>query len=152
MRLVGENISNDLSTLPKYEAYFGEGDTGELRLYVSEFLTDNAIQQLEDEIIAKGVVLTEPITQDARIVVIKFKKMIAPLLIIVGAVVAIGAGILGWQVFKTTQMGVPIWVWVVGGSALLYLLLREPVKAATPYAIRAGKVYVGKRYGKWLED
>ena len=147
MRLVGENISNDLSTLPKYEAYFGEGDVGELRLYVSQPID---IEQLENELCNKGVYLTEPIVQDARIVVIKFKKMIAPLLIIAGAIAAIGVAVLGWQVFTTVKAGVPLWCWFIGGGALLYLMLREPVKKAAPLAIKAGKVYVTRRAGKWL--
>jgi len=147
MKLLGENLGSDLSPIPDYDSYFREGDTGELRLYISESLSDEVIGQLETEICSQGVILTEPIAQDARVVVIKFKKAIAPLIIIIGAVIAIGASILGWQIFKSVQMGVPLWVWLVGGGALLYILLEKPVKAAAPYAIHAGKVYITKQVG-----
>ena len=41
--------------------------------------------------------------------------------------------------------GIPIWVWLVASGALLYLLLRKPVRKAAPVAIRAGKTYVTKK-------
>lgn len=147
MKLIGENLSSGLSSLPGYEAYYKEGDIGELRLYVSQPLSDETIEQLESEIISKGVYLTEPIAQDARVVIIKFKKTIAPLLIIAGAIAAIGVGLLGWQIFKLTALGVPIWAWIVGGGALLYLVLRKPVRKAAPYAIQAGKIYITRKVG-----
>ena len=45
-------------------------------------------------------------------------------------------------------LGVPWWIWVIGGGAILYLVFAEPVKkagkAAGGLAIQAGKVYVTK--------
>ena len=144
MELVGERIGN-LSNLSDYEVYFGEGDNGELRVYLQRPLYQDEIDKLENEICSQGVVLTAPITQDARILVIKFQKAIAPLLIIGGAIAAIVAGVTGWQIFRTTQMGVPLWVWGVGGIALLYLLFRKPARKAGGLAIQAGKVYVTRK-------
>ena len=152
--IVAEKIGNDVSSLSEYEKYFAEGDTGELRVYLDRTLYQDEIEQLEQEIQSQGVIAF--VTQDARMLIIKFRKALAPLVIIAAAVAAIsaaGAGVVGWQIFKTTKMGVPLWAWIVGGAALAYLLLREPVKKAAPYAIHAGKVYVGGRYGKkWLKD
>ena len=148
MELIGEYLGQDLSSLPDYEVYYGEGDRGEVRFYVDRMLSEEKIQELQDRILNEGVVLTEPIQQNSRIISIKFEKRLAPLAIIaivVGGIVAIGAGLLGWQIWKTTQMGVPLWVWLVGGGALLYLLLRKPVRKAAPLAIEAGKVYVTKK-------
>jgi len=148
MELIGEYLGQDLSSLPNYEVYYGEGDRGEVRFYVDRMLSEEKIQELQDRILNEGVVLTEPIQQNSRIISIKFEKRLAPLAIIaivVGGIVAIGAGLLGWQIWKTTQMGVPLWVWLVGGGALLYLLLRKPVRKAAPLAIEAGKVYVTKK-------
>ena len=146
--LVAEELSGNISSLPDYEPYFGEGDTGELRLYLEHSLYQEEIEQLEQEILNQGVILTESITQDARILVIKFQKAIAPLMIIaivVGGFAVVIGGLLGWQIFRSVSMGVPLWVWLVGGGALLYLLLRKPVKAAAPIAIQAGKLYLTKK-------
>ena len=73
--------------------------------------------------------------------------MIAPLVIIaiaVGGIVAAGAGLLGWQLYKE-PLGIPWWIWVIGGGAVMYLLFREPAKKAGGFAIQAGKVYVTKK-------
>ena len=143
--LVAEELSSDLSSLQNYEVFFNEGDTGELRLYLSDELYQGDIIELENMITEQGVILTEPIRQYARILSIKFKKEIAPLLIIVGAVVVVVGGLLGWQIFKTTQLGVPLWVWAVCGIAIIYLITTsEPAKKAGGLAIQAGKVYVAK--------
>ena len=148
MELIGEYLGQDLSSLPNYEVYYGEGDRGEVRFYVDRMLSEEKIQELQDRILNEGVVLTEPITEVARIVSIKFEKRLAPLAIIaiaVGVVVVAVGAVIGWQIFKTIQWGVPVWVWLVGGGALLYLLLRKPVKKAAPLAIQAGKLYITKK-------
>ncbi len=146
--LVGESLSQDLTGLSQYETQYNEGDTGEVRVYLSGQLDNEALRAIEDKIRGQGLVLTGPITQDARVLVIPFKKAIAPLAIIaivVGAVALVGSTILGWQIFKSVQAGVPLWVWGIGGAALLYLILTsQPAKQAGGLAIQAGKVYVTK--------
>ena len=122
MKLVAEKLGNDLSSLSDYESQFREGDKGELRLYVDRPLYQDELEQLGSEILGQGVNLTDTIKQDARIVMIRFEKRIAPLLIIALAVGALGVGILGWQMWQTTMRGVPLWVWGVGIGALLYLI------------------------------
>jgi len=149
MTIIGENLTGNITSLPSYEKYFQEGETGELRLYLSSPISQFDIERLEQDILNQGVVLTAPITQDANILSIKFQKAIAPLVIIAiaaGAVGLVASGLVGWQIFKTTQAGVPLWVWGIGGVALLYLLLRsEPAKQAGGLAIRAGKLYIDKK-------
>ena len=149
LELVAENLGSDISFLGDYEVCYQEGDTGELRLYVDQPLSYDDVSQLEYEICSQGVVLIGPIKQDARVVVISFQKAIAPLAIIaiiVGGIVAIAAGLLGWQIFKYSKLGVPVIVWVVGLGALAYLLFSsEPAKQAGGLAIQAGKVYVTKK-------
>ena len=125
LKLIGESLSGDLNTLSGYESYFNEGDTGELRLYLNNELSQERIDTLEREICNQGVMLTAPIIQDARILVIKFQKAIAPLLIIGGAIVVIIGSVIGWQVFRSTQLGVPIWVWILGGVTIGYIILRR---------------------------
>ena len=147
--LVGERLSNNLAELPEYEDLFAEGSRGELRLYVNQPLSEYQLGQMENELLNQGVTLTEPISQIARVVSIKFEKRLAPLAIIaivVGAIVAIGAALLGWQIWKTTTAGVPSWVWVVGIGAVLYLIFTsKPAKEAGGLAIQAGKVYLTKK-------
>ena len=146
--LIGEHLGQDLSSLPNYETYYAEGDRGEVRFYVERQLPMERIQELQDRILNEGVVLTEPIEQASRVISIKFEKRLAPLVIIaiaVGIVVVAVSAVLGWQIFKSIQWGVPVWVWLVGGGALLYLLLRKPVKKVAPIAIEAGKLYITKK-------
>ena len=147
--LIGEHLGQDLSSLPNYETYYAEGDRGEVRFYVERQLSEETIQELQDRILNEGVVLTEPIEQIARIISIKFEKRLAPLAIIaivVGGIVVVVGGLLGWQIFKTVQMGVPLWVWFVVGGALAYLIFTsKPAKEAGGLAIKAGKVYITKK-------
>ena len=123
MVLVKEKLGNDLSTLPDCESKIKEGSRGELRLYVDRALLQEEMEQLENEILSQGVILTDSIKQYARVVIIKFEKRIAPLLIIALAIGAIGVGVLGWQLWSSD--GVPLWVWGVGIGALLYFVLRR---------------------------
>ena len=121
--LVAENLGGDLSTLENYEPVYRENNEGEIRLYTDSTLSQITLQELEDKITSGGVHLTEPITQEARIISIKFEKRIAPLAIIVVAVGAVIAGILGWQLFKletVVQVGL-----IAAGIILLYMLFRK---------------------------
>ena len=125
MQLISESLTPNLDTLTDNEVFFNEGDTGELRLYVDQTLSQEVIKHLESEICSQGVMLTAPITQDARIVVIKFQKAIAPLIIIAGVVGVTIAGLLGWQLFKVSALGLPLWAWVAGGIAAIYAISRR---------------------------
>ena len=146
MELIAQALNSDLSKIASLESKFAEGDTGELRVYVSQPLSDSDLERIQQELVSKGVVLTEPIFQESRILVIRFKKEIAPLLIIgavVAAVAAVASGIVGWQIFKL-NLGVPWYIWAIGGAALLYIFLKKPAQKAGGLAIQAGKVYVTK--------
>jgi hypothetical protein len=145
MELVAENLTSDIGSISTYESKYNEGDTGELRVYVSQPLSEYQVQEIEKNILSQGVVLTSPVQYGNGMLIVNFQKAIAPLLIIGGIIAAIVAGVVGWQIFKTTQMGVPIWVWCIGGVAILYLLLRsEPAKKAGGLAISASKLYLTK--------
>ena len=142
VELVDQGIA--ISELSRKESKFTEFDEGEVRFYLNENITQAELTAIHNTLLKSGVTLTAPIVQDARIVSIKFRKEIAPLLVIGGAVAAVVSGVVGWQIFKVTKAGVPLWAILVGGGALLYLIFREPVKKAAPYAIKAGKVYITK--------
>ena len=123
MKLVAENLGHDLNTLQNYEVEFVEGDIGEVRFYLDRLLYQGELDQLEYELCQKGVALTAPTKQDARILIIKFRKAIIPLAIIAGAIGTAGVSIAGWQLYKKISE-IPIWVWVAGGLAVGYLFFR----------------------------
>lgn len=134
--LVAEKLTPSLDEVPQYESSYKEGDIGELRVYLQDNLTEEQVRLIEHEIIDQGVILIAPITQDSRILIIHFRKAIAPLIIIVGAISAIGTGILGWQMWKGTKYGIPIWAWgVLAGGILVYLLSSNTGKKAMSYGI-----------------
>ena len=125
MELIGESLSNNLSNLSSYEVYFKEGDTGELRVYLERSLYQDEMDCIQTEILSQGVILIAPVTQDARILVIKFRKTIAPLLIIGGAIAAIVIGTIGWQLLRTETAGIPLWTWITGVGFILYTVSRR---------------------------
>lgn len=154
-KLVAESLTGNMAELDNVETQFNELDTGEVRVYVDRALTDDELQQLDTEIRKQGVTLVESVFQDARVIHINFQKRIAPLLIIAGVIGTFLAGItgvLGWQIWRTSKVGVPWWAWVLGLGAMGYLLLRKPVasagRAAVPIAKEAGRAYVMKKVVK----
>ncbi len=120
MILIAEELGGSLARLPDYEAYFATGDTGELRLYLVSPMSQEDILQMEQEILSQGVVLTAPIVQDANILVIKFRKVSTPLIIMVSV---IGVVLQGWQLFKMDG-GIPLWALVAGVAILGYFMWR----------------------------
>ena len=125
MELIAEHLGSDITTLSDYESYYQEGDKGELKLYLDRMLYQDEIKQLEYELCNQGVMLTAPITQDARILVIKFQKAIAPLLIIGGAIAVLVVGIVGWQLLKTSVSNIPVWTWLLGGAVIYHIIRRK---------------------------
>ena len=145
MLVVAEGLT--LAELGSYEPLLAEGQQGEVRIYLDRILVLSEIQQIEDEILAQGVVLTDHIQSADGILVIPFQKMLAPLLIVglvVSGILAVGTAIFGWQLLTNVQ-GIPIWIWMVGGAALLYLLFAKPAERVAGEAV---KIYVGGKMGK----
>jgi hypothetical protein len=144
MRLVAESLGNT-SNLGDYEYLLSEGESGEVRFYISEPLSQDTINQMQNDIISQGVVLTGPIIQDVGTLIIPFRKELAPLLIIAAVAIPIVGGLLGWQIFSFSKLGVPVWVWGVAAVGLLLLFMgSETGKKATGMAISAGKMYITK--------
>jgi len=140
MRLIAEGV--DINDLPLCEDMLAEGEKGEVRFFVDRMLFEAEIDQMEQEILSKGVILTEPIVQDAGMLVVRFQKAVAPLMVIalaVAAVIVIGAGLLGWQLFS--WMGkVPWWAWFAAGVGAVYLFVYRPaVITETGKAIGAAR-------------
>lgn len=121
--IIAEKLGSDVSSLLDYESHYREGDTGELIVYLQEPLNYEEMEQLETEISGQGVILTAPIQQDAKMLVIGFRKAIAPLAIIAGALAVVAAVIIGWQLFKAVS-AVPTWAWILGGLAGAYCIIR----------------------------
>jgi len=120
VELVAENLDGTMNGLVEAGAHFAEYDTGEVYIYRQNELNESQLQDLQDQLLAEGVVLTEPIAQDARMIVIKFRVEMLPFAAIAAIVAAVG-GLIGFTVFKDkvvtflkAPFGVPWWVWAVG--------------------------------------
>ncbi len=122
MNLIAEGTN--LSELEACESLLSEGQNGQVRLYLDRSITPLELQQVEDTIVGQGVVLTQPIQAAETIMVISFQKAIAPLAIIVGAVGLVAAVVLGWQLMSNF-LGIPVWMWLVGGGLLVWALARR---------------------------
>ena len=121
MKLIAEGTQ--LSEVIPLESEFAEGNKGEIRLYLDREMSDSELVALETSLLEQGVVLTDVVKQDARIVLISFQKAIAPLIIIGGIAIA---GLLGWQLYKqVTEIDMTTMLLVGGGGLAAYLLLRN---------------------------
>ncbi len=134
--------SNDLTELPRVEDLLAETQRGQVVFDLVRPLTEDEIIVIEDTILSRGVTLTAPIVQSGNRLVVSFEKRLPPLVIIGGAVVAVVGGVLGWTVYQTVVAGVPLWVWVLGGGALVYLIATsETGQKIGRTALRAGQAY-----------
>lgn len=142
----------DLSTIGSVEQFFNENDYGEMRVYVDHTISEQEIVDIEQSILSQEVVLTTPIIQDSNILIIKFQKKIAPLIIIAGVLVAAVGGILGWQVFQATKYGIPVWAWGLLGLGVIMIFFssdtgKSVTKAGTQLAISRIRLNPRRRYG-----
>ncbi len=127
--IVDQKLSNNTTDIAVLENKFASGDIGELRLYLSQDMTDDELKLLEDNIKSKGVILTDPIKEDAKTLVIRFQKASDPLVAITDSLSSLGIDFSAWQLIKNTMVSsIPTWLWVAGGLSLLlilYLALRK---------------------------
>lgn len=119
--IVAEKLGNDLSSLPNYDNYYKQGESGELVVYVQRPLDYEELEQLETRVIEKGIDL-QYVKQDAKMLVIGFRRQSFPLAILAGALAVLTGIILGWQLFKTVT--VPTWVWVAGGVVGIFCIYK----------------------------
>ena len=132
-KLIADNLSDSLTSLPNYESRYGEGDKGELRLFLSANVPDWTLSTLQNSLSFAGVELWDDVKQSNRTVYVRFRKAIAPLAImaiIIAAAIAIVILLLGWQLFKIVKgsplLGIPVAALAIGGGVLLaYLFLRR---------------------------
>ena len=122
MNLIAEG--GTLEELSSLDSLYGEGETGKVRIYMDRNLSDIELVGLETQLVEKGVTLTEPIRQDARILEINFQRTSLPLLIIAGVVGTVIVGVIGWQVFSAIGE-IPWWAWAVGIFGVGFLMLRK---------------------------
>lgn len=148
MKLIAENMTDDLSSMPNYESVVG--NKGEIRLYYDQNLTEEQLNDLQYQLTSQGVKLTSDVRQESGIVVIPFEKVegisALPVLVIIAGIAAlVGGSLLGWQIFQSTQFGVPLWVWGVGALGLIVLFFSSDTgKQATSTGLNVAKMYVTK--------
>ena len=125
--IVAEELNEDIQNIASFEKKYSEGDIGELKVYLQYPISDDTVTQLENGIKSKGVVLTDPIKTDSRVLIIHFKKAVEPLNIISSSLSNLGIQIVGWQLFKDTisknVLGMPMWAWGIGGLLAVIILL-----------------------------
>ena len=122
MELVAEGL--ELNKLAEAESLLAEGNKGELRLYLDRKISENILYEFENSLCNQGVILTEPIKQEAHILFIKFKKASDPLTIIAATVIATGVSeVIGWQLEKE-PLGIPWWGWAIGAVSLGLLVFK----------------------------
>jgi len=111
----------NIESLLQYDNIFTKGTKGELRLYLKDEISQEQVQQFQNEISIGNVHLLESIGYVSKVMVIKFEKGIDTFLIIAGTAGLLGMSIVGWQLFKKVISVVSLLV--VGG--LTYLFLRR---------------------------
>lgn len=151
MEKIAEYLGSSLEAIADSEPLLKEGQRAEVWIFCDRTLDDATLRLMEKQIIEQGVKLTAPIEQVNQCIRIKCQKMMAPLAIIaivVAGITAVAGGIVGWQIFKATQMGVPIWVWGVGLLGFLYLAFRsEPAKRTGRVVRHAGRRLAEQKTG-----
>jgi hypothetical protein len=134
MKLIAEGNSFDLASIENYEDNYPEGSQGELRLFTSVTVPDEAIQMLQNELDNQGVEMWDRVQQAHNTVLIRFKKGFPWLAVIIGVLlglIVLLALITMWQLFQVTTtgefFGMPVITWVFGGivAILVYKLVLE---------------------------
>lgn len=123
MNVIAESMTNDLTGLASYEDMFAEGECGELLIYLDRTLSDTEIDQIEQQLLDQGVILTKPIACDARVLSIGFQKAMPALVVIAGITIV---GVLGWQLLK--DIGVIAKWLLIGGALVAGFLLAKNLK------------------------
>ena len=123
MRLVAQGQC--VEDMSRADSLFQEGESGEVRLYLSRPLTSVELTNLDKKLRESGAVLTGPIQQASTVVSIPFQKEL-PFLILL-APLAAGLGVLGWQLLKPEFFAGPLVI--AGGILLLFAFLIRGKKA-----------------------
>ena len=121
MKIIAEGTSLESIPNPFMLPY----DTWELRLYVSEVVSEDKLTDLEEELIKQEVSLTKDVEQEAHIVSFSFKKSSLETIrcaIEVSEVLS-EVELLGWQVVNESSGNK--WAWVIGATLLLVILFKN---------------------------
>lgn len=118
MILITEHIGNDLSTLPTHLDLFKEGEKGEVRIYLEEPLIQEEFDKVRQALAGMNV------RQDARILLVEFRRNSDPLTLIA---LSVTVGIVGWQLFKDEGNGLVLGLALVGLATFIILSSRRRI-------------------------
>lgn len=137
--LVAKGGANELSRLGEYQNQFPEGSAGVVELNCIAPMAADVVSWLTDKLRAVGVPASD-VRSEGSNVYIKFKTEIAPLTLIVGAIIAsivIVAIIIGWKLWKAGGGTLTTWfiivpILIIAGTILVIVLMTRLGKKMIP--------------------
>lgn len=146
--IVAEGVGIDYGEMADADALLKDGAEGEFRFFVEHAPEPSELEALEESLLSQGVVLTDHISYDSGIIVVRYRKTAAPpsgtpsvgivwfIPVIAAGVLAITGSIFGWQL-ATKVKNILINPWLIGAIAavaIAYFYFNRP----KPVIIREG--------------
>ena len=122
----GEQVQD----LTRAESLFGEGEAGEVRLYLSSPMSELMLIKLERELKLNGATLTGSVQQVGTVVALPFKKELAFLPLLSPVLASLGVVVVGWQLLKSKLGEIASVLLIAGGTAVLLVALLGGKNAA----------------------
>ena len=144
-QIIAEGTANDINALGNYEGSFEEGSRGYLQVDLRSEIVADAIGWLDNALDNAGVP-ERKVEVSGNSLLIHFKKEIAPLVLIAGAIAAcifIAGLIIAWKLWKLTP-GVVIGLSTLAIIAIIFAIIAAVVVIAKTGRLIAGPVKVGK--------
>lgn len=139
--IIAEGVGTNAAALANAEAQLKEGDKAELRLYVENAPSPEALRAVESELIAQGIVLTENVAYDSGVIVIRFLKTTTPPppegtsigflpvgIVVVGAIALIGVVVFAWQMAKQagSALSNPLLIFAAVALVIVWFMMKSP--------------------------
>jgi hypothetical protein len=138
--IIAEGIGTDAAALANAEAQLKEGDAAELRLYVENAPSPEALRAVESELIASGFVLRDNVAYDSGIIVIRYLKTtppapaegigVIPLMAtgIIALVAIAGVVVFAWQMAKQagSALSNPLLIFAAVALVIVWFMMRSP--------------------------
>jgi len=144
-QVIAEGTANDITALGNYEGSFEEGSRGYLQVDLKSSVAADVMSWLDDALEKAGVP-EKKLEVSGNSLLIHFKKEIAPLVLIAGAIAAcilIAGLIIAWKLWKLTP-GIVVGISTLAIIAIIFAIIAAVVVIAKTGRLIAGPVKVGK--------